>query len=191
MRQPAVLLLLIALCLPACAAGTGPASEPAPQTTPISRIRTPLPADATPTRTTIYLPRYFEDGSLGLRGVDRIVASDQPARRALEAFIQGPDGAERAADLNYPLSPRTGIVSFDLANEIATIEFGPELAEVRGRPFSELAYWSIVYTLTEVPGVRGVSLVRSGQPLREFGFPPVPIPAVATRADAPSWVAPR
>ena len=109
----------------------------------------------------------------------------------MEALIQGPDGPERAADLNYPLSPRTGIASFDLANGIATIEFGPELAEVRGRPFSELAYWSIVYTLTELPDVRGVSLLRAGQPLREFGFPPVAIPAVATRSDAPTWVAPR
>lgn len=154
-------------------------------------MRTPLPPGVTPARTRLYFPRYFEDTSLGLRGVQRTVAGDQPALRSLEALIQGPDGPERAADFNYPLNPRTGITFFDLANGVATVEFGSELAEVRGRPFSELAYWSIVYTLTELPDVRGVSLVRSGQPLREFGFPPVSIPVTATRSDAPGWVTPR
>lgn len=154
-------------------------------------IITPLPAGVTAARTTIYFPRYFEDSSLGLRGTERLVATDQTALRAFEGLIQGPDGPERAADFQYPLNPRTKIVSFTLVDAVARIELGPELSDVRGRPFSELAYWSIVYTLTEVPGVRGVSLVQSGQPLRNFGFPPVAIPAVATRAEAPSWVTPR
>jgi spore germination protein GerM len=175
----------------ACGLIGGPSTQPPPPVSAPNRIRTPLPEGVAATRTTLYFPRYFEDSSLGLRGVERPIPDDQPVRRALEALIQGPDGPERAADLNYPVNPHTAIVSFELVNGVVTVELGPELAEVRGRPYSELAYWSIVYTLTELPEVRGVALLHAGQPLREFGYPPVPIPAVASRSDAPGWAHPR
>lgn len=139
----------------------------------------------------MYFPRYFEDATLGLRGVERTVGGDQAALHSLEVLIEGPDGPERAADFEYPLNPRTKIISFGLADGTAVVELGPELDQVRGRPFSELAYWSIVYTLTEVPGVRAVSLIRDGRPLETFGFPPVALKQVTTRGDAPAWVAPR
>jgi spore germination protein GerM len=167
-----------------------PNQSPAAPPTP-TPFRTPLPSGVSPQQISIYFPRYFEDGSLGLRAAQRTVGSDAPALHALEALIAGPDGSERADDLEYPLDRHTQVRSFAIANGIATIELGPELDQVRGQPFSELAYWSIVFTLTEQPGVRGVALVRDGAPLRQFGYPPVPIQASAGRDQAPAWTKPR
>jgi spore germination protein GerM len=65
------------------------------------------------------------------------------------------------------------------------------LRRVHGRPYSELVFWSIVYTMTEVPGVERVSLLRGGVPLPALGDPPFSVPAVAGRQDAPAWVRPR
>ncbi len=73
----------------------------------------------------------------------------------------------------------------------ATVDFESGIEKVHGRPFSELVYWSIVYTLTEVPAVDRVALLYRGQPLQEIGFPPVPVLPVATRADVPDWARPR
>ena len=190
---PLVVLIALALAISLvdCDALRGPPPQGPGQAPSASRTSTPLPAGVSPTRVTVYFPRYFEDGSLGLRGVERTVRADQTARGALEALIAGPDGPERALDLEYPLNRRTKILSLGVESGIASVEFGPELAEVRGRPFSELAYWSIVYTLTDVSEIQGVSLLQAGQPLRNFGYPPVPIPVVAGRVDAPAWVTPR
>lgn len=149
-----------------------------------------IPAGAPTTRITLYFPRLLADGSLGLSAAQREVPTNGLPRAAIEALVDGPDGDERAADYEYPLSPRTQVVSFEVRDRIATVEFGPELARVRGRPFSELAYWSIVYTLTGLDGVDGITLVKDGVSLEEFGYPPVRIPGVAGRAAAPGWIRP-
>lgn len=72
-----------------------------------------------------------------------------------------------------------------------TVELDDWLRRVHGRPFSELVFWSVVYTLTEVPGIERVALTRGGAPLKELGDPPFAVPIVATRADAPVWARPR
>ena len=141
-------------------------------------------------RITIYFPRLLEDGALGLASTERDVPSEGLPGGALQALIDGPNGDERAADYQYPLSPFTGVSSFEVSDGIATVEFDGQLDRVRGRPFSELAYWAIVYTLTEVSGIQGVSLIKDRLPLEQFGYPPLPIPQVARRADAPIWVRP-
>jgi spore germination protein GerM len=140
----------------------------------------------------IYLPRLFEDGSLGLRAVGRSATRpDDPARDAMEALVRGPTGDERADDFQFALDPRTGIRSIQVAGSTATVDFESGLERIHGRPFSELVFWSMVYTLTEAPGVERVTLLERGEPLRELGSPAFAVPASATRADAPDWVRPR
>ena len=170
---------------------TGSSAGPTPPPTPL-RGALPGLAPGTPsTELTLYFPRYLEDESLGLSATRRAVPNSDLPKMALEALIQGPDGDERAADYAYPLSPRTKVLTFRLDDGVAQVELNSELEKVRGKPFSELAYWSIVFTLTEVPGVRGVSLLRDSQPLREFGYPSFTIPEIASSADAPAWARPR
>lgn len=166
------------------------APAPAPEPPPRGVLATRAPSGPT-TDIAIYLPRWFEDDTLGLRAARRTVSTTDLGRQAIEALIRGPNGDERADDFQYPLSIRTRVLTFAIEDGIARVEFDQELEQVRGRPYSELVYWSIVYTLTEVPGIRGVALLRSGQPLREFGFPPVSLPVTAGRSDAPAWAHPR
>jgi spore germination protein GerM len=110
---------------------------------------------------------------------------------ALELLVAGPNADERAADYEYPLSPRTRINRDTVADGIATADFAAGLDEGHGRRYSELVYWAIVYTLTEAPGVRGVSLAVNGLAITSLGDPPVPIPAIGRRDQAPDWARPR
>ena len=166
----------------------GPAS-PGPQA-PTRALARLAPAQGGPV--TIYLPRLFEDGSLGLRAVARPATNaDEPLRDAIEALIRGPNGGERADDFEYPLDPRTALRSVAVNGGMATIDFESGIDGVYGRPYSELVYWSIVYTATEVPGVDRVTLAYRGSMLREIGEPTLAVPAAAGRADAPDWARPR
>lgn len=141
---------------------------------------------------TIYLPRLFEDGSLGLRAVPRTVEPSEVAgREALEALIRGPNGDERAANFQYALDRRTRVKTFRVEGDTGVAELDEGLERVHGRPFSELVYWAIVYTLTETPGIEQVMLVRGDAPVTELGDPPARVPAPAGRADVPSWARPR
>ena len=141
---------------------------------------------------TIYLPRRFQDDSLGLQAVERAVPLEQePAYAALAAFIRGPNGDERADDFQYPFDRRTRINSVAVNGGTARVNLGPEIDRLRGRPYSELVYWTLVHTLSEVPGVERVALEREGLPLTELGDPAFVVPSVAGRADAPVWARPR
>jgi len=181
-----------------------PSSLQTPTAESSTRPVAPTQSGASPTRVlarpapeqsdgrTIYLPRLFEDGSLGLRAVSRsITRPDDPARDAIEELVRGPTGDERADDFQFALDPRTRLRSIQIPAGTATLDFETGLDRVHGRPFSELVFWSIVYTLTEAPGVDRVTLLYRGEPLRELGSPPFPVPAGVTRGNAPDWVRPR
>jgi spore germination protein GerM len=74
---------------------------------------------------------------------------------------------------------------------VATIELGERIQRVHGRPYSELVYWSIVFTATEAPGVEAVRLLYRGVPLTELGAPPFAVPSEGRREAAPAWARPR
>ena len=190
----APVLLLVAGVLAACGSLWTPAPEaPAAAPAPASSTRA-NPATRPPgaSEITIYLPRLFEDDSLGLQGVIRaVVPSADPVRDAIEALIRGPDGDERAADYQYALDRRTRVVNVRMESGTATVELDEQIRRVHGRPFSELVYWSIVFTLTAVPGVERVALIQNGAPLAQLGDPPFTVPAAGTRAAAPAWAHPQ
>ena len=141
---------------------------------------------------TIYLPRLFPDGSLGLAAVQRgIPPQDDQLADALQALIQGPSGDERAEDYEVALDRHTQVLSVQREGDSALVAFDDNLARVRGRPFSELVYWAIVFTATETPGTQRVGLLQQNAALTQFGYPAIPIAPRASRADAPSWVQPR
>src|SRR5437870_5633461 len=101
------LLLLISACN-LRGQDTAPSALPAAPDRPILTV---APEGAT-TAVTMYLPRWFEDDSLGLRGVSRSLPSNDLPRLLVEALIHGPNGEERAANFEYPFDPRTSVVAF-------------------------------------------------------------------------------
>jgi spore germination protein GerM len=127
-----------------------------------------------------------------MQAVERAVpASQEPAYAALAAFIGGPNGDERADDFQYPFDRRTRIHGVRVSNGTAAVNLGSEIDRLRGRPYSELVYWALVHTLSEVPGIERVELHREGIPLRELGDPAFAVPTVAGRGEAPAWARPR
>ncbi len=140
----------------------------------------------------IYLPRLYADGSLGLQAAPRsVVLADDPARDAMEHLVRGPTGDERAADYQFALDFRTRLRSVRVEAGTAAVDFETGIDRVHGRPFSEIVYWSIIYTLTEAPGVERVTLFYRGEPLDALGSPAFPVQPLATRDGAPGWVRPR
>jgi hypothetical protein len=169
---------------------------PGPDESSRQPVRRPGVFLATPegeTRTiTIYLPRRFADDSLGLQAVERAVPMEQePLYAALSAFIRGPNGDERADDFQYPFDRRTSIHGVTVTNSTATVNLGAEIDRLRGRPYSELVYWALVHTLSEVPGVERVALQRESVALSELGDPAFAVPPVAGKNDTPAWAHPR
>jgi hypothetical protein len=81
--------------------------------------------------------------------------------------------------------------SASIAEKTAILDFESGLERIHGNPFSELTYWSIVYTATEVPGVERLTLLDGGARLPALGFPPFSVPTAGSRADAPEWARPR
>jgi spore germination protein GerM len=186
----AALLALVGLV--GCNLGSGFGSGASSAATE-ERGRWDAPGPAGAGEIPIYLPRWFADDTLGLQGVPRVLKpTEDPAWEVLHALIRGPTGDERAADFAYALDHRTRVRSVRLEGVTGTIDFGEGLERLQGRPFSELAYWSIVYTLTEVPGVSRVTLEQDGSRLTTFGLPAFTLPAAAAgREDAPAWAQPR
>jgi hypothetical protein len=185
----ALLFSLLASVLIACDVVAPVDARPSPERRGLPVFGTPV-GETRPI--TIYLPRRFQDEALGLQAVPRNVPINQePALAAASALVAGPDGDERADDFQYPLDRRTRILEIHTENGTAVLDLNEAIDRVRGRPYSELVYWSIVYTLTDVPGVERVALRRLGQPLAELGAPPFSLPPTASRADAPAWAQPR
>jgi len=183
---------VLGLSLAACQVEAAPATRAAQGTSATPATGGTLPPAGAAASFTVYLPRLFEDDSLGLRGVARSLAwSATPARDAIDQLIRGPNGDERAADFHYALDRRTRLRSAMITDGTAIVDFETGLEHVHGRPFSELVYWSILYTATEVPGVERLALQEGGGRLSELGFPAFSVPAAAGRSDAPAWARPR
>ena len=187
------LALMLALVCSACALFESSAA-PTRRAEPAGPVFSITPATAAPgaTEVAVYLPRLFEDGSLGLQAVPRhVVLSGDPLRDLLLMFIQGPDGNERADNYQYAIDRRTQVVTARLEGDTVHLELDEGLLRVHGRPYSELVYWSLVFTLTELPGVHGVSLREGDRPLATLGDPPFAVPVRGSRAMAPPWARPR
>jgi spore germination protein GerM len=185
------ILLVVTAILGACFL-RGQDAPPARQSIGPDVPATVPPDPATTNALHVYFPRLLEDGTLGLHGVPRTIRTGgSVVAQLLEALVAGPNGEERADD-HYPtLDRRTRLLRAEILDGLANVEFDDELRRVVGRPFSELAYWSIVFTATDAPGVERVTLIQSGAPLLSFGSPPVMLHPGASRAQAPEWVRPR
>jgi hypothetical protein len=115
-------------------------------------------------RVSLYLPqRLGPDGPPGqiarvLMPVDREPRpATAPARQAVLDLRVGPSPEERAHGFTAALDPKTRIRDVRVASGVATVELAGREPDIGGTG-------SIVYSLTELPGVHVVRIRLDGRP---------------------------
>jgi len=132
---------------------------------------------------TTFLTVYYLDdqtGGLTLQPVQiKVPATATPVADALEHLLHPP--LEVGFYGEFP--PGTTAGAPDLVGGVAVVELSPEVEAVRGEA-ADAVMASLVYTLTEIPGVDAVLLRVDGRPAELDGFvwsEPV------SRADLEAW----
>lgn len=110
---------------------------------------------------------HVSDGKERLVVVERQVSAAAPVRAAVEELLAGkvPSGCYR------PLPAGVALLGAKVAEGVATVDFSKELtANFRGGSDNEGAVvYSIINTLTSLPGVRAVQIMVQGRRLDSIG----------------------
>jgi len=183
-------LLLGVLALAAMACGIPTATGP----TPIARSDVPYhlldPASATTTTTApgpaptvgvaeqIYL--VAPDGHLV--AATREVAVPASLTQLLVALLAGPTATESASGVQSFLGDTGVQVTTDAASGVATVHFATDPIQVVG-PDQTLAIAQVVYTVTQQPGVTGVTFEIDGKPIEVPTAAGAQVPGPVGRAD--------
>jgi len=127
---------------------------------------------------------YFYRGE-ELTMVRRPLSPDRaPLEQALEALLSGPNGTERAAGLQTMIPPGTKALSAKTEKGTAAIVFNRRLeAYGGGSSRVEGMIDQIVYTITEVPGVKSVWIKMAGEQELVLGGEGLVIDKPLSRAD--------
>lgn len=107
---------------------------------------------------------YYADGLTGgmsLQPVEmKIPRSTTPIKDTVEQLLNPP----ASLDLYSEFPAGTHPLGFNLANGVATVDLSPEMAQVQGTAAANTIMASLVYSLTEIPGVEAVQLWVNGSP---------------------------
>ncbi|HET9441695.1 MAG TPA: GerMN domain-containing protein [Acidimicrobiales bacterium] len=108
-----------------------------------------------------------------LRAVPRQVTAPATIAKVLSALLTGPDDAELTAGLRSAINPSASLLPRRAPPETVSIDLSAEFVQA---PVSDqvLGLAQIVYTVTELPGVAGVTFTLDGEPIA------VPIPSGTT-----------
>ncbi len=121
-------------------------------------------ASATPVPSTQPVQVYFTRGTTLVAEPRQLSLNDAP-RLSVLALLGGP---KNTGDLSQ-LPSGTKLLGFSVTNNLATVDLSSEFATVQGMPAIPLSLGQLVYTLTQFPDVKQVSLLVNGHPLRSFG----------------------
>jgi len=112
----------------------------------------------------------------------REVAVPASLTQVMGALLAGPTATESASGVQSFLS-RTGVaVSLTAATGVATVDFTSNPIQVVG-PDQTLAISQVVYTLTQQPGVTGVSFEIAGKAIEVPTAAGAQVPGPVARAD--------
>ncbi|MBP2018045.1 spore germination protein GerM [Symbiobacterium terraclitae] len=133
---------------------------------------------------TMLMTIYYLDDQTGgetLQPVEiKVPATITPVAEALRHLLHPP--VELGLYGEFP--PGTTAALPNLADGVVTVELSPEVEAVRGQAATHAVIASLVYTLTEIPGVDAVQLWVNGRPAELDGFVwSVPL----SRADLENW----
>ncbi len=117
-------------------------------------------------RVTVYYVD-FDAGMEALQPVEiQVPFSITPIRVSVEQLLHPPE--ELGLFSEFP--PGTAPRGFNLEDGVAVVDLSPEVEGVRGETAVNAVVATLVYTLTEIPGVEAVQLWAGGKPAVLDGF---------------------
>jgi hypothetical protein len=141
-----------------------PTAEPSsPSTSP--KPSSPSPSSA-PTDSTIVRAYFWLGGAPNADGLvpvlREIPATKSVATAAMNALLGGPNAVERANAISTAVPNGTQLLGLTIDNGIATVDLSSEFAAAAGGDAYQQRLGQVVYTLTQFPAVKGVSLRIEG-----------------------------
>jgi spore germination protein GerM len=189
MRKPLIAVLLLAVALSAC----GVSDDSAPRLIPVENVpfrlvepeaqaSTTAPASPLTKGVDVYFIRRSGDTAT-LEPTEREVPEAEEPRSRIEALLsQRPDDAETAAGITSSIPRGTTLLGAErLADGLVQVDLSSNLFDVSG-PELVNAFAQLVFTATELNGVRRVRFLVDGQPRNAIAFDGQEKPEV-TRAD--------
>ncbi len=187
-RSVRVVLVLGALVLGVAACGIPTATAP----TPIAKSDVPYRLLNPPTTTTT-VPGSTPAVGVGeqvflvapdghLVAVTREVAVPASLSQVLGALFAGPTATESAAGIQSFLAPSGVQVTTTQSGVVATVHFSTNPIQVVG-PDQTLAIAQVVYTVTQQPGITGVTFEIGGKPVEVPTAAGAQVPGPVGRAD--------
>src|SRR4051812_46006430 len=126
----------------------------------------PAPS-AAPAGTTIVRAYFWLGGqpnSDGLVAVLRqIPATKSVATAAMNVLLGGPNAVETTARITTTVPSGTQLLGLTIENGVATVDLSSEFASAGGGDAYQTRLGQVVYTLTQFPSVKGVSVRIEGQ----------------------------
>lgn len=127
------------------------------------------------------------DGAGTVVPIERTVPGGRPEeilRAAVEALLAGPTSAERAMGITSEIPGGTRLRSLTVREGVAVIDLTEAIASGGGSSSMQGRLWQIVYTGTQLPGVRQVRLLIEGAERQALGGEGVMIDRPITRPPA-------
>jgi hypothetical protein len=169
-HRTAVVVVACTALLAACGVPTGGVTTPIASTAVPYGLAEPMTAE--PTSADPQLPSgvlvYFPDADLVLRTVP-LDSTEASVTAVLAQLAAGPDATQRDQGLQSALGPDVRLTADPAVDGVVAVDV-VALAQDPSADRLPVAVGQIVLSLTSVPGVRGVTLQREGQP-REVPLP--------------------
>jgi hypothetical protein len=169
MKRLIAMMAVLATLAAACAESGAQPLGPAPST---QEPATPSPAtpsvSPTPAQSMTYELWFNYDGSLF---VTHRTEPFTPAvgTRALEALLDGPSSAERAADLGTTINAGTRLNGLTIDDGVATVDLDGTFVGEETPAIAVGSLSQVVFTLTQFDRIEGVLFEVDGRPLTNFG----------------------
>ncbi len=184
--------LAVALVLAAVAAGCGLSENDEPRVISAADLPTelvdPSPSSSTtkaPSPTTTSVPVYYlvqQDGVPRLVAVAREVADPTRPRDRLAALLVPPTPDEQAAGILTSIPADTVLIDTKLKGDEVVIDLSRSLFDVQGEELRN-AFAQMVWTATEVEGVRRVRFLVDGEEFRVPDAGGIEQPGAVQRSD--------
>ena len=160
-----------------------PQPDPAQPAYPLATSRSAIDRSggaADTMRVTVYYVD-FDANMEALQPVEiQVPFSITPIKVCVEQLLHPPE--ELGLFSEFP--PGTAALGFNLEDGVAVVDLSAEVEGVRGETAVNAVVATLVYTLTEIPGVVAVQLRANGEPAVLDGFE---WSAPLTRADVEAW----
>lgn len=176
--------VLAAVVLAAC--GIPTASSPSPiarSDVPYHLLNPPPTTTTVPGAPAVGVPElvYLVAPNGHLVAATREIAVPASLTQVVGALLAGPTATESAGGIQSFLNP-TGVQVTVAAGGVATVDFTSDPIQVVG-PDQTLAIAQVTYTVTQVPGVTGVTFAIGGKAIEVPTAAGAQVPGPVSRAD--------